>query len=163
MRSWRDYTQQVLAPPPEHGANSAISANRPRISPQGVAFGTTGTNGTLEPSLVQGLAILALAAAPRLRRPEVWPQVVDDARRLAADGWAAQALRLGWMPLHLFGAMPDREGDPACDGLAVKLSGRRVLAICSSFATVEDDNGGRSYLHRGTPSGARLLWELGRE
>lgn len=92
----------------------------------------------------------------------VWKRVVTDAVRLGADGWAAKALNLGWSALDLFGALTDPEGDPAADGLAVKLCGRRVLAICEGFATVADESGGRSYLHRGDTSGARLLWELGR-
>jgi hypothetical protein len=86
--------------------------------------------------------------------------VVRDADELASQGWAAKALQFGWSSLDLFGAVTQPDGDPAGDGLAVRLAGRRLLAICEGFATVEDPGGGRSYLHRGDTSGARLLWEL---
>jgi hypothetical protein len=62
----------------------------------------------------------------------------------------------------MFGAVADKAGDPAADGLAVKLQGRKVLAICARFATVADANAGRSYLYRGSNEGTRLLWEIGR-
>ena len=115
----------------------------------------------LPADVLSGLERLKVASAPRLMRPERWPIAVADALRLAVDGWAAQALGLGWSPLDLFGAVPASGGDPTADGLAVKLQGRKVLALCGSFATVAD-TGGRSFLHRGNNGGARLLWELGR-
>lgn len=99
---------------------------------------------------------------PSRINPKAWRAVVLDCRRVIADGWAVQAHGLGWSELDLFGAVPDPEGDADADGLAVKLNGRRVLAICASFATVADANGGRSYLYRGNNEGARLLWKLGR-
>jgi hypothetical protein len=92
----------------------------------------------------------------------LWQAVALDAARLVADGWAAAALGLGWSALDLFGAVTDKAGDPVADGLAAKLQGRKVLAICASFATVTDANGGRFYLYRSPSEGARLLWELGR-
>jgi hypothetical protein len=64
--------------------------------------------------------------------------------------------------LDLFGAVTGKQGDPNGDGLAVKLSGRPLLALCASFATVRDGPSARSYLYRGKNAGAALLWELGR-
>jgi hypothetical protein len=102
-------------------------------------------------------------AAPRGVKLQAWTETVADALRLADQGWASQALALGWTPLDLFGAVTDPDGDPAGDGLALKLEGRRVLAICEGFATVADAGDGRSYLHRGDTSPARLLWALDRD
>jgi hypothetical protein len=90
----------------------------------------------------------------------LWPQVVADAARLASEGWVTQALGLGWQPLDLFGAVPDKLGDPDANGLAVKLDGRRILAICANFATVSGGDGARSFIYRGNNNGAVLLWDL---
>ncbi len=117
--------------------------------------------GGLESTLPVGLEQLESMSPPKRCDPASWQECVTDALRLVSDGWAAQALALGWTPLDLFGVVTDPEGNPDADGLAVKLGGRRVLAICEGFATVEDEGGGRSYLHRGDTSGTRLLWELG--
>lgn len=94
--------------------------------------------------------------------PHSWRQAVVDCRRLIEDGWAHKALNLGWAALDMFGAVTDPAGDPDADGLAVKLEGRRVLALCASFATVQDGENGRAYLYRRGSEGARLLWEVGR-
>lgn len=161
MSSWRDYARKVEEPVGPC-ANSAISANSPVEAAQAASNGTIGTNGTLPDAIIRGLAALAKSPAPRVRCPEIWPQVMADAARLASEGWAANALSLGWSLLDLFGAVTDPEGDPDADGLAVKLSGRRLLAICKGFATVAELKGGRSYLYRGDTRGAQLLWELGR-
>lgn len=109
-----------------------------------------------------GLDILREMKPPKWCDPLAWRLSVTAALRLVSGGWASQAIALGWTPLDLFGAVADPDGDSAADGLAVKLNGRRVLAICDSFATVEDEGGGRSYLYRGETSSARLLWDLGR-
>ena len=122
-------------------------------------IGTIVTNGTLTASITDGLGVLAEAPAPRVRCHEAWPQVTADAQRLASEGWAGTALSLGWSELDLFGAATDPEGE---DGLAVKLNGRRVVALCRSFATVADPRGGRTFLYRGGTDNAQLLWALGR-
>jgi hypothetical protein len=98
---------------------------------------------------------------PPKARKDRWNGVVRDALGLS-EKWAVQALGLGWSPLDVFGTVLDPAGDREADGLAVRLQGRRVLALCASFAIVDDGNGGRTYLYRGNNEGARLLWELGR-
>lgn len=130
----------------------------------------------VEPSLatLAGLAALpgtisaGLASLDESRSPTTnsaaptWAAVVRDAKRLAAEGWAAKALALGWSLLDLFGAVTDPAGDPEADGLAAKLSGRRVLAISDKFATVENGPNARAFIYRRPNEGARLLWALGR-
>jgi len=108
-----------------------------------------------------GLDQLRLMPVPRRVDPAAWSAVVADALRLEREGWATQALALGWSELDLFGAVTDPEGDPAAEGLAVKLGGRRVLAMCETFATIADPGGGRCWHYRGNNEGAVLLWELG--
>lgn len=128
-----------------------------------VPFPRERNSGTSLPDdLAAGVARLKKMRAPRLLLPDRWPIAVADASYLAQSGWAAKALALGWYPLDLFGAVTDATGDPDADGLAVKLGGRRILAICGTFATVDGDRGGRIYLHRGNNDGAQLLWNLGR-
>ena len=108
----------------------------------------------------RGLATLRSKRTPRLANPDRWPAAVSDALRLANDGWAAKAIALGWTDLELFGAVPDPDGDPAGDGLAVWLAGRELLAITSEYAVV-GEHGGRAYFNRRNCDGAVLLWSLG--
>jgi len=131
----------------------------------GATFATLATlaSGPVLPGTIgAGVAALDEARPPRGVPAEPWRIAVRDARRLAADGWAAQALALGWSDLDLFGAVLDKSGDPNADGLAVQLDGRRVRAIFDSFAAIADASGKRSYFYRGNNEGARLLWALGR-
>jgi len=114
----------------------------------------------LPAACADGLRRLPSMPSPRLVRPDLWPVVVSDALGLACDGWAAKAMALGWTDLDLFGAVPNRDGDPAGEGLAVWLAGRRLLALCSTYAVVEDVGGGRSYFNRRQAKGAVLLWRL---
>lgn len=161
-RSWRDYA--ATNDPPDASDNSDTSDKSPAETLKQAPIVPIVTNVTDLPAIVRdGLKLLVQAAAPPVRSPELWPGAVADALRLAAEGWASTALSLGWSPLDLFGAVTDPQGDPHADGLAVKLRGRKVLAICARFATVADANGGRSYLYRhGNAEGVRLLWALGR-
>jgi hypothetical protein len=164
MASWRDYARAV-EPNPETCANSAVSANSPGLSPAPAPIGTIGAIGTASLSLplpvARGLAALPTMACPVDLNASGWPRAVADAVKFGADGWAAKAIALGWTDLDLFGVVAARNGDPDADGLAVKLAGRPVLAICGTFATVDLGNGGRLYLRRGDNDGARLLWALG--
>ena len=161
MASWRDYAR-VVEPNSETCANSAVSANSSGLSPDPAPIGAIGTNGTASLSLplpiARGLAALPTMACPRDLNSTRWPIAVADAAKLGGDGWAAKAIALGWTDLDLFGVVAARDGDPDADGLAVKLAGRRLLAMCGTFATVDPGGGGRLYMHRGNNAGARLLW-----
>ena len=116
---------------------------------------------SLDEPLLIGVAKLRVMRAPRTVRADCWPRVVRDAIGMAETGWAVKALALSWSPLNLFGAVTDATGDPSDDGLAVWLGGRKLLAICDTFAVAEDETG-RAYLNRRDQVGAMLLWELDR-
>lgn len=108
-----------------------------------------------------GLRRLRVMAAPHIAAPEVWPGIVEDAARLANEGWAAQALALGWSPLHLWGCSSDRGGNPEHDGLAVWLAGRRVLLLDETSCIADSGAGRRSIFNRHPMEDAVMLWELG--
>lgn len=145
----------------------------PESEPEGVAkvakaakvepsLATLAGLAALPGTIAAGIASLDEGRCPTEANASEWAAVVRDAKRIAEDGWAHQALGLGWSPLDLFGAVTDPAGDPEADGLAVRLAGRKVLAICASFATVENGPNARAFIYRGTNEGARLLWALGR-
>jgi hypothetical protein len=163
MASWRDFAQRS-DPPDAADAISAISAKSPTDAAPEAPNGTNGTNGTaaLPAALAAGLPRLREMGVPRGVKPGPWAEVVADSLRLASEGWAYQALSLGWSALDLFGAITDPKGDPHGDGLAVWLSGRKVLALSAECAAVLNGKSGRSYFMRPSAPGARLLWELGR-
>ena len=154
-RSWRDYG---AGGPPCDNSDNRDKRPSERLGHRGfvpiVSFVTA-----LPPAISTGLMVLKSMAAPRLRRPEAWPGVVSDALSLAEDGWAANAIALGWTDLDLFGAVTDTNGDPYNDGLAVWLVGRKLLAVCSTFAVADQDMG-KAYFNRREQAGAKLLWEL---
>lgn len=101
----------------------------------------------LPADLASGLALLRRQSAAPVTRLDVWATTVIDATMLAADGWATQALALGWHPLELFGCAVDAMGDNDRLGLAASLSGRRVLSITADHADM---------------SNGRLRWRVGR-
>ncbi len=146
--------------PVEHDSWRKTAVNEPCSTVPIPRDGTCGTS-LLDP-VAAGLDRLRTMPAPRGADPAAWAAVVADAVQIVSNGWAAQALALGWSELDLFGAVTDPDGDPAADGLAVKLAGRRVMAISETFATVADDGGGRSFHYRGNSDGAVLLWDIGR-
>ena len=127
---------------------------------------------SLPEDILAGVRRLKSMRPPRLVTPEKWPIVVADAlepRRRSSppsscpdEGWAATALAMNspWVALELFGAVTDLAGDPYSDGLAVWLSGRKLLAIDEKLAVVRDGQSW-AYYNRREQVGARLLWELG--
>jgi len=108
-----------------------------------------------------GLYELLRQPCPRITRPEAWPEIIGDAVRLADEGWATQALALGWEPAHLWGCSPDRGGNTDHDGLAVMLAGRRIILLDERAAIIDAGNGARALFNVRLMPGAVLLWELG--
>jgi hypothetical protein len=156
-RSWRDYETGIpTCDKTDNRDKTAVEALRHGGFVRNVSSVTA-----LPSDISSGLATLRSMAAPRLHDPDRWSGVVSDALRLARDGWASKALALGWTDLDLFGAVPDRDGDPAGDGLAVWLAGRKLLALTAVYAVVDDGNGGRAFFNKREAEGAVLLWSLG--
>ena len=142
------------------GDNRDIRDNSPSIRANVSNVPNVPQSPSLPIAISKGLASLPTMACPHNLNSTRWPIAVADAVKLGADGWAATALALGWSDIDLFGVVTIRGGNPEADGLAVKLAGRCLLALCASFATVDLGNGGRLYLHRGNNDGARLLWAV---
>lgn len=115
----------------------------------------------LPPDIVAGLGLLQSMPAPRITRPEVWAGIVADAVRLGRDGWAAQALGLGWDPLQLWGCSPVPSGNADHDGLTVWLEGRRVLLLDDASCIVEAAPMSHAVFNRRPADGAVYLWDLG--
>jgi hypothetical protein len=112
--------------------------------------------GGLPLPVFNGLTRLRSLPAPRrLLTPANWAGVIADAETLVVDGWAAQALRLGWEPIELFGVGPDY------DGLAVWLNGRR-LSLLDQASAISKAGNARHFFNRRPPAGAVMLWDWGR-
>jgi hypothetical protein len=111
--------------------------------------------------MLHGLAALPKMAAPRNIRHHVWPTVVADALRLADEGWATQALSMGWSALDLWGVGEEFEG------VAVQLRGRPIRCLLeeqpstagATACFVLKDVTGTAYLNRTRDPTARLLWD----
>ena len=117
----------------------------------------------LPADVLRGLAALPKMAAPRITRPDVWPTVVADAVRLAAEGWATQALALGWKDKELFGTCGLPGGDSTQEGLAVWLAGRRVLLLDALSCIVDVGAGTKAVFYgRSVRPGGVFIWDLGK-
>lgn len=118
--------------------------------------------------LVASLRMLDTLPPPRrIERPECWRAVVNDALRIAREGWAAKAMRLGWTEHDLFGVGPVDDREFA--GLAVWLVGRPLVSITLDRAMARGGDAFCSVFVRGGPGHGTqptiapvLLWEFGR-
>jgi len=111
---------------------------------------------------VQGVAdLLAMPAHPNW--PEHgWKALREDALAFLKD-WAAQAHRLGWEALDLFGVhaeAPHARLDGT--GLVPLLGGHPVVALTEDSAAIGANSGGTlTFLRRRAwPPGRCLIWEL---
>ena len=147
-----------LGTPSEH-----LSAPSNSLKNNAEHLGTPGTpdfkEGGLANNLRTGLDRLQRDRQPRISNPGAWPVVVADALRLEKEGWAAQAIALGWHPLQLFGCSPAVGGDPDLDSLAVWLAGRRLVLIDGRRAVAAEGDL-RSVFVRRSWEGAAFLWDL---
>jgi hypothetical protein len=152
MLSWRDMAADIRA------------ARKTEESPPPAAQAGSGL--VLPSAVTLGIHKLTSLRAPRVTRPAVWAEVVADACRLANDGWAAQALALGWSVGDLFGIGPKDDWD--FEGLAVWLRSRKLLLLDADTAIAADGEG-RDYFERGGARHGRMptidpvmLWDFGR-
>ena len=82
-----------------------------------------------------------------------WRGVVLDVHHLVSDGWADQALLLGWDVRELFGVGHEY------DGLACWLCDRRVAVLSEDGAICLGYDRSRSFYRRVDPANLVLLWE----
>lgn len=115
----------------------------------------------LDAGLAADLRRLEAMPAPRVIGRGAWRPIVDDAMRIARDGWAASALALGWSEADLFGIGPHDDVEFA--GLAVWLRGRPIVVVDVARAIVADGDRRAAY-NRRSLRGVKsvLLWQFGR-
>ncbi len=111
---------------------------------------------------VQGLAdLLAMPSHPDWPEPG-WKILQEDALVFLTN-WAAQARRLDWDALDLFGVHADAP-HARLDGMGLVplLSGRPVVALTEDSAAISAASGGTLMFrrHRSSPPGRCLIWEL---
>jgi hypothetical protein len=152
MHSWRDMAADILAARKvEDSTPLAARARSDLVLPSDIAL---------------GIHKLGTQRAPRITKPDVWGEVVADARRLIDEGWAVLALALGWSAGDLFGV--GRKDDWDFEGLAVWLRSRKLVMIDADTA-IAVDGAGHDYFERGGPRHGRMpiiepimLWDFGR-
>ncbi len=146
MSSWREVAAAVLAQPV-------------------TSTPTTDTFG-LPVDLAASLRRLKTLSPPRLIDRSAWKPVVDDALRVATEGWAASALSLGWSQHDLFGVGPRDNWE--FSGLAVWLRGRSLVLLDEKRAIAADEQQRSSFERGGFGHGKApsvtpvFLWEFGR-
>jgi hypothetical protein len=149
MGDWREVAARVLADRP-----APVTSAVPDAMP-----------GVPDP-LAEELRRLERAMTPKVNEPEIWRQAVADALRIARDGWAGQALSLGWSVSDLFGIDPRDAYD--FSGLAVWLTGRHLVMLDADRAVVETDTSFAYFNRGGLGHGADAkadpvpLWRFGR-
>jgi hypothetical protein len=109
--------------------------------------------------LIAGLEKLRTMRCPRIQRRELWAEIVRDGLQIGTN-WAAQAIGLGWDPLHLFGYEPSADPDQWNDSLAVMLDGRPIRAVDATAFYLQDGERRIVFNRRPRPSLSQFLWEL---
>ena len=78
-----------------------------------------------------------------------WDQLRRDVGDFLASPWAAEATRLGWTQLDLYGADADRPYVRVDGfGLLPVLNGGRIVALTADAATLETPGGARQSYRR---------------
>ena len=109
----------------------------------------------------EGFARLDMASPPRGLDQRRWRTLIDDGGRFL-DQWGAEAARLGWSALDVFGVhpvAPNARYDAM--GLVLLINGGEVISIKSDRATIRARGSGSllTYLRRPSAGGV-ALWEL---
>jgi hypothetical protein len=92
-----------------------------------------------------------------------WDQLRRDVADFLASPWPAEAARLGWSELDLYGVdadLPYARIDGF--GLLPVLNGGRIVALTADVAILETPGGARqSYRRQPDRPGRVLVWEVG--
>lgn len=117
-------------------------------------------DGKVRRGWAEGLARLDPDVPPRGFPPLRWMELVNDSG-LLLDQWGAVLEALGWTDLDLWAcdqAAPDQRLDLA--GLAVAMSGRKVLAVTASTATIKTTSCVLTFYRHTRAEPRVLLWDL---
>jgi hypothetical protein len=92
-----------------------------------------------------------------------WDQLRHDVADFLASPWPAEAARLGWIELDLFGADADRPYTRIDGfGLVPLLNGSKIVALTAEAAILETPGGARQSCHRQLDRPGRVpVWEIG--
>lgn len=150
MGNWRDVAAAVAQRGGQPTSLPAVSES----------FGLSG-------DLAASLRALEYMPAPRkIERAGNWRGIVRDALAIARDGWAANAMALGWSAGDLFGIGSRDDWEFA--GLAVWLRGRSIVLLDQQRAIVADGDQRAAFTRGGMGHGTHptvmpvMLWEFGR-
>jgi hypothetical protein len=114
---------------------------------------------------VAGVVRLTAMPPPRNYPEHAWQQLIVDAERFL-DGWAQQAVALGWPDWEVFGCHRRAPwGRIAGMGLILLLRGDELAALTSTEAVIRTRTGARQTYRRRPhdpldPAERCLLWEL---
>jgi hypothetical protein len=88
-----------------------------------------------------------------------WGVFLNDVDQFGRGGWAQRAADLGWGTLALFGCHPTRPLDHLNGaGLLWRISGGKITAMQSDWATIESDGVQHIVHRRPAPATFVLPW-----
>jgi hypothetical protein len=114
---------------------------------------------------VAGVSRLSAMPPPRTYPEHAWHQLIVDAERFL-DGWAQQAVALGWPDWEVFGCHRRAPwGRIQGMGLVLLLRGDETAALTATKAVIRTRTGARQTYHRQPsdplhPAERCLVWEL---
>jgi len=91
-----------------------------------------------------------------------WATLRRDMAEFMASAWPAEATRLGWSEVELYG-VDDSRPFTRIDGLGLvpALDGCKIVALDADRAILETPGGTRqSYQRKANRPGRKLVWEL---
>jgi hypothetical protein len=108
----------------------------------------------------EGFARLDLARPVKGFTERQWRQLIDDGGKFL-DRWAAEAERMGWRPVDVFGVHPIApNANNSLSGLALLINGGEVIRLAKHHATIQTPRGSElSYVKR-EMAGSVAVWEL---
>jgi TubC N-terminal docking domain len=117
----------------------------------------------LPQEIADGVRAILSADGARGIPPQRWPRVQHDAARLVKDGWAREALTLGWTTADLFGCdqrAPWHRLDRS--GLVLLLGDHESIDLTSDMATIRTRAGSVLRFPRRPPAKppVALLWDV---